>query len=95
MDISNSTEQYMCSDYVAIENKDIDCAHVAHVLTWSGTTTEENVLSTSGSAENSRIIFMLFYVFMADKIQNFVQKVCGTELHIVYLTTTFELNLFN
>ena len=38
---------------------------------------------------------MLFHVTMVDRIQSFVQKVCGTELHIVYRTAAFGLNLFN
>jgi hypothetical protein len=38
---------------------------------------------------------MLFHIIMVDTIQSFVQKVCGTELDIVYLTAVFGLSLFN
>ena len=38
---------------------------------------------------------MLFHLIMVDTIHRFVQKVCGTELDIVYLTVAFRMNLFN
>ena len=37
---------------------------------------------------------MLFHLIMVDTIHSFVQKVCGTELDIVYLTAAFRINLF-
>jgi len=38
---------------------------------------------------------MLFHIIMVDTIHRFVQKVCGTELDIVYVTAAFRMNLFN
>jgi hypothetical protein len=38
---------------------------------------------------------MLFHIITVDKIESFVEKVCGTELDIVYLTAAFKVNLFN
>jgi hypothetical protein len=77
------------------EDLNINCARVAHVFTCSGKNTYENLLSTSCSAEYSRIIFMLFNIITVDKIDSYVEKFCGTELDIVYLTAAFEVNLFN
>jgi len=38
---------------------------------------------------------MLFHIITVNTIQRFVQKVCGTELRIVYRTAALELNLFS
>jgi len=38
---------------------------------------------------------MLFHIIMLDVLHSFVQKICGTELDIVYLTAAFKLNLLN
>jgi len=38
---------------------------------------------------------MLFHIIVVDTIQSFVQKVCGTEMDIVYMTTVLRLNLCN
>jgi len=88
-------DQQMCSVCEEIVHSNIICAHVAHVFTYSGRTTQGNILTTAGSAEYSRIRYMLFHIIMVDTIQRFVQKVSGTELDIVYLTAAFELNLCN
>jgi len=54
-----------------------------------------NILTTAGSAEYSRVRFMLFHIIVVDTIQSFVQKTCGTEMDIVYLTAVFGVNLYN
>ena len=38
---------------------------------------------------------MLFHIIMVDTIHSFVQKVCGTELDIVYRIVGLEMSLFN
>jgi len=85
----------MCSKCEKIEDLNINCARVTNMSTCSGRNIYENLLSTSCSAEYSRIRFMLFHKIKVNTIESFVQKVCRTELEIVYRTAGLEMKLFN
>ena len=101
VDISNTYEPYMWTANMSIvwSNRGLEywlctCGTRVHVFREDHILVG-NLLSTFGSAELSRIRFMLFRIIMLDTIQSLVQKVCRTELDIVHLVAAFGLNLFN